>query len=205
MSVVQTISQYYLPDSYDDNRITLLARDPHWLYAYWDLSAEKKNAFFRDFGRELWEKSHPVLKVVNVSRNESIYIRINDFSNNWYIHVPDSNCLYTAEIGRKVPDSFFINLANSNYTVTPGDYISPNTSAYFVDYRDVRDGKIDLDARKVYQYHDFEFQSQGVIGLSSPELYGQNLTASESGVSSLELSGFNLLERLGVSSDSMIR
>lgn len=204
MSEVYSQSAYFLPSGYGDNRITLLTRDPHWLYAYWEVSNNRKNAFVEDFGPELWEKSIPVLKVTNLSKNESFFVRINDFSNNWYINVSDSNCLYVAEIGRKISDRFFITLATSNYTVTPGDNISNNTSAYFINYKDLKSGRLDLNTGKIYESYNINLQVSGMVWPSSPEFFGMSLEESMFGVSSAELYGVNLFEQLGISSDIFI-
>ena len=162
-----------LPSQYNEDRIVLLSRDPHWLYAYWEISEERKNEFYKDFGQELWEKSSPVLKVINVTKNESFFVRINDFSDNWYINVPDSNSTYVAEIGRMVSGRFFINLVCSNQAVTPGENISLNTSVLFVDYRDLRSGLVDLSAIKSYEPGNFKTQTlEPLINVSSPGLFG---------------------------------
>ncbi|MFN4216872.1 MAG: DUF4912 domain-containing protein, partial [Brevinematales bacterium] len=33
---------YDIPESYNENRLTLLVQDPYWIHAYWDLSQETK-------------------------------------------------------------------------------------------------------------------------------------------------------------------
>lgn len=205
MSEACTPDSYRLSSSYNDNAIVLLARDPHWLYAYWEVSDDKKNTFYKDFGSELWEKSTPVLKVTNVSRNNFFYIRINNFSDSWYINVPDSNNLYIAEIGRMVSGQFFINLASSNYAVTPGESISPATTAYFINYKNLKNGTLDLESGMVYETYDFDYKSNVVLGPSSPELSGLNLHESMFGISSAELLGINLGEHLGISSEAIFR
>lgn len=205
MSEVHAQRTFHLPANYNINSICLLARDPHWLFAYWELSDEKKKEFIEEFGSELWERSIPVLKVTNVSKNTSFYIRINEFSNNWYINVADTNSLYVVEIGRKVSEHFFINLAGSNYVATPSDSISTNTNAYFIDYKNLRSGTIDPESGKIYETHDFKLYSQVLFGLSSPELFGINLQESLFGISSAELFGINIAEHLGISSGSFIK
>ena len=165
-------STYQIPAGYNDNKLTLLARDPHCIYAYWEVSDDRKIAFINDFNRELWEKSIPVLKVVNVSKNEEYTIMINDYSNNWYINVPDSNCLYTAEIGRKVSEDFFINLASSNYIATPTNYVSTNTTAYFTNFQDLRQGIFNTESHNINKSAYIEFPMSNTIGTSSSELFG---------------------------------
>lgn len=204
MPDVQLKSNYDLPAGYDDTKITLLSQDPHWLYVYWEISDSKRSSFYEDMGSSLWEKSVPVLKVSNVSKNEIFYIRINDFSTNWYINVADSSCLYTVEIGRKVSDRFFVNLASSNYIVTPGDAVSSNTSAFFVDYKKLCDGNIYLEYGKIYENHSFDSYENGICGISSEEFFGIDFKEDILGISSAELFGINLRKNFGISSDNLI-
>lgn len=178
-------NQYYLPSAYNDNRIVLLARDPFWLYAYWEISREKKNNFFENFGSKLWDKSVPVLKISNASKNESFYVGINEFSNNRYINVSDSNNIYTAEIGRMVSDRFFISLASSNHIATPGDNISLNTTACFADYRALWMGTSKPKPDKTYKTYDSDYQAKMLFGPSSPEIPGIGRYESISGISSI--------------------
>lgn len=205
MYEAQTYSGYHIPLGYNDNRVVLLARDPHWLYAYWEISDQQKNSFLQEFGYDLWEKSIPVLKVTNVSNNTSFYIRINEFSSNWYINVANSDSLYVAELGRRVSDKFFINLASSNYAATPGDAVSSSTSLYFINYKDLKNGKLDIETGQINNSFEYNLNIQEMLGISSPELYGINLQESIFGVSSAELFGINLEKHLGVSSESFIK
>ncbi|MCX7710762.1 MAG: DUF4912 domain-containing protein [Clostridia bacterium] len=200
MSEVHTHHVYNLPYSYSDNRIVLVAKDPYWLYAYWEMSEERKNIFFEEFGQRLWEKSIPVIKVTNVSNNSSFYIRINDFTNNWYIQVPDPESLYVAELGRQVTDQFFIHLFSSNYVSTPSSSVSSNTGAYFINYKDLRHGRLDINTGEIYESYNYKSQSTLISGISSPELMHFNLQQSAFGISSAELFGINFAEQLGISS-----
>lgn len=200
MQSVSSENFYKLPSGYNENRITLMARDPHWLFAYWEVSNDSKKAFCENFGEELWDKSIPVLKILNISKNESFFVRINDFSNNWYINVADSNCLYSAEIGRKLSEDFFINLASSNLASAPSDTVSPDTNTYFIDYRKLKKGVLNLHNNKIYEQIDYSIEADFISGLSSPELFGIDIKDSIFGISSAELFGFNILEQIGISS-----
>lgn len=205
MSEVQTDNKYHLPYIYNNSRVVLMARDPNCLFAYWELSGDSKDSFIREFGAELWEKTVPVLKVTNVSDNNSFYVRVNDFSNSWYINVPDSGSLYVAEIGRRLSDKFFINLASSNYVTTPSNALSPNTTSHFINYSDLKGGSIDLQTGMIYKNQDFVMESQLVLGLSSPELLKNRMDESILGISSAQLFGINLEDHLGISSEILIR
>lgn len=205
MPDVQALSTYDLPYSYEDNRVVLMARDPHLLYAYWEISPHRKNNFIKEFGNEMWNKSVPVLKIYNVSKNTSFYVNISDSANNWYINVPDASSLYSAELGRRISEDFFINLAYSNYINTPGDAVSDNYASYFINYRDLKNGRLDYEAGKIYDTYHFSGQSVWATGLSSPELAGINMEESLFGLSSAELFGINISKHLGISSENIIR
>lgn len=136
MSEMQPAHEYALPEGYEDTRAVLMARDPHWLYLYWNIAEGTAKSFYDELGGELWDKSTPVIKVTNVSLNKRHYIRINDFSTSWYINVPDARCMYTAEIGRKISDGIFISFAASNFVETPGDNMGSPAAPLFVDFRE---------------------------------------------------------------------
>lgn len=204
MSELYAQEASFIPSGYGENRITLLTRDPHWLFAYWEISNNKLESFCKDFGQELWQKSTPVIKVTNVSKNEDFFIRINDFTDNWYIHVPDSNCMYIAELGRRVSDDLYINLASSNCVVTPVNYPSSDTTAYFIDYRDLKHGNPDLKSVQIVETKNFKIDEQAISGFSSPELYNLSIEDSGVGISSAEVFGINVAEHIGISSESLI-
>lgn len=135
MLEIEQANAYELPASYDDNRVVLMAKDPHWLFAYWDLDPALEDAFRLEFGNEVWNRSVPYLKVRNITMNKEFHIRINDFSSSWYISVPEPDCFYTVEVGRKSSERFFISLAGSNIAGTPRDSISNNSRTIFVNCR----------------------------------------------------------------------
>jgi len=160
-------SEYKLPQGYNDNSITLVAQNPHLIYAYWEISEDKKKQFINCFGQELWNASIPVLKVINITKNYVSFIRTNECSNSLYIEVPDSNCSYIAEIGRRISDRFFISLAHSNCASTPSDTLSNNTSAIFTDYENLRIKKEMPDIQKLYKKVEHSLNND-LSGMTSP-------------------------------------
>jgi len=163
--------------------IYLLARDPNWLYACWEIDEDSKAGFASELGKELWEKSVPALKITNISKNTSFFVRINDFSDNWFINVPDAGCTYMAEIGRLASGRYFISMASSNCADTPGNGISANRTAYFICYKDLVNNRSDSGIDKTNEIDDiFEFSKEDAItGISSAELPGSSGTY-ESGI-----------------------
>ncbi|HHV99901.1 MAG TPA: DUF4912 domain-containing protein [Clostridiaceae bacterium] len=160
-------NEYRLPQSYNDNSITLVAQSPHLLYAYWEISEDKKRQFIECFGQELWNASIPVLKVFNITKNKVLFTRTNEFSNSLYMEVPDSNCSYIAEIGRKISDKFFISLAHSNCVNTPSDTLSNNTVAIFTDYKRLKTEKEIPNVQKLYKKIELSLNSD-LSGMTSP-------------------------------------
>lgn len=122
-----------LPASYNDNRIVLLARDPHWLYAYWDFNGEH----FSKVQSQLGATEAPlVLRVFDVTYVEfnganawgSMDVELTPFATNWYVSVPQADAAYCAEIGYRSPDNQFVPLGRSNIVTTPRAEESPSTT-----------------------------------------------------------------------------
>jgi hypothetical protein len=184
-------NKFNIPKGYDLDRIVLIARDPHTLYTYWEISQSRINALLLEFGHELFEKSTPAIKVTNISKNSSMFVMINEYANNWYINVEDANCMYIVEIGRRVSDMFFIPLASSNYVLTPGNAFSTNTAAYFADYCEIRKGNYSFETGEIYRSYSLSDYYESLLGTSSLEMFGMNRQESIFGPSSAELYGFN--------------
>ena len=122
-----------LPSGYNDNRLVLLARDPHWLYAYWDFSAEEISGTLTQLGAQ---EVRPILRVFDVTyidfNGTNAWnhwdIELTPFATNWYIPVPRPDATYCAEVGYQSPDGRFAALGRSNVTTTPRDGTSPDAT-----------------------------------------------------------------------------
>jgi hypothetical protein len=98
------VRQDALPASYDDNRLVLLARDPHWLYAYWDFAAMR---FSNGHGRLAGHDHSLVLRLFDVTYLDfngknawsAADIELAPFATSWYIPVPQAETAYCVEIG----------------------------------------------------------------------------------------------------------
>lgn len=121
-----------LPNAYGIDRLVLLVRDPHWLYAYWEISATKQEEFNSNFGLEAWNASRPVLRVYEVAgdhfngSNATSYtdIGLGEQDDNWHINVGKANSNYCVDLGRIFPDGRFITLLRSNMVTTPREALS---------------------------------------------------------------------------------
>ena len=101
-----------LAATYNDNRLMLLARDPYWLYAYWDFSVEQIGAALTRLGVQ---DARPILRVFDVTYVHfdgtnawsAVDIELTPFATNWYIPVPQPDAAYCVEVGYRTPDGRF--------------------------------------------------------------------------------------------------
>jgi len=117
----------YLPESYGSKKLFLVARDPHILFAYWDLNAIQ----YQEAARAAHDgKIFLEVYVPNEGRVQQIHIW--DSHKNWYLQVnrPDTN--FIAQLGYYRHDGGFEVIARSGEIRTPRDTLSPNTDARFV-------------------------------------------------------------------------
>ncbi|HAG08418.1 MAG TPA: DUF4912 domain-containing protein [Desulfotomaculum sp.] len=116
-----------LPGKYNIDRLVLMARDPHWLYAYWEISATTQEEFKTNYGPFAWGQSQPVLRIYDVtgtdfekqSTFEYTDILISDQADDWYIQVGQPDRSFCIEVGRKFQNGHFITLLRSNVVSTP--------------------------------------------------------------------------------------
>jgi hypothetical protein len=117
-----------LPEAYGTKKLSLTARDPHWLYAHWDLTREqqaKLNAKSAD--------SHLVLRVyANRLEGHSLHeIHVHPESRHWFLHVEQAGNSYAAELGYYTPLGRWTRVATSAATITPPDAVAAETETEF--------------------------------------------------------------------------
>ena len=116
-----------LPHRYGVDRLALLARDPHWLYAYWEITATKQEEFNTSYGLAAWNSTHPVLRVYDVTGvdfNGSnargfVDIHVGEHVDNWHIKVGEPDRSFCVDLGRMFQDGRFVTLLRSNTVTTP--------------------------------------------------------------------------------------
>jgi len=117
-----------LPDAYGTKKLFLTARDPHWLYAHWDLTLQQQH----DFNAESSD-GHLVLRVytARIEGHPMYEIHVHPESRHWFIHVERAGNSYCAELGYYSPVGKWMRIAVSSATVTPPDAASPETDVEF--------------------------------------------------------------------------
>lgn len=119
------INEYELP-SYNTTKLTLIAKDPFWIYAYWELSNDSVEAIKRQLGGSL-DGFRFVLRMYDVTykdfnganANHWFDIEVGRDVNNWYINLWHDNVSYCGEIGLLANDGRFFPMARSNFVQTP--------------------------------------------------------------------------------------
>jgi uncharacterized protein len=117
-----------LPESYGTKKLFLTARDPHWIYAHWDLTREqqlKLNALSSD--------GHLILRVYahKIEGHPLYEIHVHPESRHWFAHVERAGNSYVAELGYYSALGKWTRVSVSSGTMTPPDAASPETDTEF--------------------------------------------------------------------------
>lgn len=118
-----------LPEAYGTKRLFLAARDPHWLYARWDLTSEQQRHYNR-----LSTDRHLVLRLfLNEAAGEPLsQVHVHPESTHWFCHVPHAGSKYVAELGYYPADGGkWVTVSASGATLTPPDAMSEDFTAEF--------------------------------------------------------------------------
>ena len=112
-----------LPQTYGADTLFLIARDPHWLFSYWDVnwvpwqSKSTDGKFF--------------LKLFKENGAVELTTEIHPEARNWYLPAKEAGCSYYAELGFTGLDGEWISVARSGPAETPQDSFSDSNDAAF--------------------------------------------------------------------------
>jgi hypothetical protein len=117
-----------LPESYGTRQLFLAARDPRWLYAHWDFTAEQLrqcNALSAD--------GHLLLRVYrNTAAGQPLLeIHLHPESRHWFVPVPHAGAKYLATLGYYDADKKWAEQARSGATMTPPDSVAEELAVRF--------------------------------------------------------------------------
>ena len=113
-----------LPATYGSDRLVLLARDPHCLYAYWDLSDARVHAIRTDAGAEPLRMVLRTYDVTQIAFDAAPPNRFQDFAvagdaRSLYAYIGKPAACFVAEVGYLRADGAFFALARSLPIWTP--------------------------------------------------------------------------------------
>ena len=117
-----------LPEAYGTKKLFLIARDPHWLYAHWDLTREQQLKL-----NARSAAGHLILRIYagKVQGHPICEIHVHPESRHWFAHVEHAGNSYAAELGYYSPPGRWTRIAVSSATVTPPDAVSTESDVEF--------------------------------------------------------------------------
>jgi len=123
-----------LPMRYDATRLALIARDPHWIYAYWEIDPQTQRAVKRKMGPG-FKKATYVLRVYDITKDgvkgsragRSFDFCIEPPRQSAYVELPRDNARYRAELVVRSPLGKDFLVAQSNSVSTPNAGVSENS------------------------------------------------------------------------------
>jgi len=121
------------PRGGNTDRLVVMVRDPYWLQAYWELTAQSVDRAQAALGQH-WHGARPVLRLSEIARDASSAavrtvlrdIDVHGGVNNWYIDVPEPPRRFQVEIGYLAANGRFIALARSNVVTTSPQKLPKN-------------------------------------------------------------------------------
>ena len=124
----QSFSGGELPESYGTKKLFLTARDPHWLYAHWDLTREQQN----ELNAESTD-GHLILRIFTskIEGHPAYEIHVHPESRHWFAHVERAGNSYAGELGYYSALGKWTRVAVSSCTVTPPDAAATESDAEF--------------------------------------------------------------------------
>lgn len=118
----------HLPEAYGTGRLYVTPRDPHWLYAHWDITPQQQ---FRHNARSV--DRHLILRIHEgeVRGRPVAEIHVHPESRHWFAHVERTETVYVTELGYYQTGRRWKSLATSAPTNTPADHISADATVEF--------------------------------------------------------------------------
>jgi hypothetical protein len=122
----ETVAPGPLPRRYGEDRITAMVRDPHWIFAYWEVTPQGlEHARGRLDGEG--ERANLALRVYDISgitftgdnANSSFDIEVGEDADNWYIQTGRPGRAYCVDIGLLGRGGAFQTIARSECVSTP--------------------------------------------------------------------------------------
>jgi hypothetical protein len=115
-----------LPASYFQDTLFLVARDPRWLFSYWDFDWVKyAPGTFRGGVKQFF------LKITTTSGADAGLVEINPEARNWYVPVSSPDTAYSAEIGYFDKAGRWQRIVQSGVAVTPAESVAAEATADF--------------------------------------------------------------------------
>ena len=115
----------HLPSTYGTQTLCLLARDPHSIFAYWDIDWHKA------FANGAPQKRKVHLRLLDENGTEQALIEVEPMAGGCELSVPDADVAYAGEIGYFHPPEAWNSLASSELVRTPPETLADDAEVDF--------------------------------------------------------------------------
>jgi hypothetical protein len=133
-----------LPDTYGDNCLVIMARDPRTIFVYWDVQAERFEPLRKDWGHKL-DQAVTVLRVYDVTdqpktpETSFFDLEVSQDARQSYVKLPQPGRRHMIEFGLRLPDGTFISILSSNVVLVPNGRVSDDIDAKWVSVRSAQE------------------------------------------------------------------
>ena len=109
-----------LPERYGENRVTVMARDPWWLFTYWEIQPSARKAAAKKLKDQhgaialrVYEVNGDTFTHKNIARYEDVLVN-DQSSGSWYVNVWNEGAVYVVEVGMLGGEGRFVPIVRSN-------------------------------------------------------------------------------------------
>ena len=125
-----------LPETYGDNRLVLMVRDPSWIFSYWEITPGRIQSIQDQFGEDVFYRSRKVIRVYDIRPDSTpgafFDVDVQFEKMKTYVHIENSARHHFAELGLILPDGHFIPLMKSNPVHMPLGHVSDRVDTQFM-------------------------------------------------------------------------
>lgn len=115
-----------LPTTYEEDTLFLVARDPRWLFTYWDFDWSKYPPAEHRYGIPQF-----FLRITTASGALETEVEIKPEARNWYVPVSTPGHTYVAELGYHDRAKGWQSLVKSEPSTTPSETLAQESAAEF--------------------------------------------------------------------------
>jgi hypothetical protein len=127
--------RFIFPETYGVNRVRLLVKDPHWLFAHWDVDPRVREGLRREKGERIAVLARLTLRLTDDHGGIGGATVLPEGARSWYLRAVPGHRSYRVELGITLPSGEYRSLARSNAVSTPRVGPSPEKATRRASYR----------------------------------------------------------------------
>src|SRR6185369_1338719 len=127
--------RFIFPETYGVNRVRLLVKDPHWLFAHWDVDPRVREKLRGEKGERIAALARLTLRLTDDHGGIGGAIVLPEGARSWYLRAVPGHRSYRVELGITLPSGEYRGLTRSNAVSTPRLGPSPEKATRRASYR----------------------------------------------------------------------